>query len=93
MESTERSTGVHLGAYVGITTQKMDFISKCDQIRKKLWVSSHLLKKPLMQNFIFVQRIYGCPNITIQYHEWIRFYLNLTEKYKMCIPKHMYMQS
>ena len=32
-----------------------DFFSKCDQICKNLWIWSHLLKKPLMENFIFVQ--------------------------------------
>ena len=32
-----------------------DFFSKCDQIRKKLRIWSHLLKKSLMENFIFVQ--------------------------------------
>ena len=31
-----------------------DFFSKCDQIRRKLWISSHLLKKSVMENFIFV---------------------------------------
>ena len=30
-----------------------DFFSKCDKIRKKLWIGSHLLKKPLMENFLF----------------------------------------
>ena len=30
-----------------------DFSSKCDQIRMKLWIWSHLLKKYLMENFIF----------------------------------------
>ena len=40
------------------TAQKMkfsikDFSSKCDQIRKKLQIWSHLLKKSLMENFIF----------------------------------------
>ena len=40
------------------TAQKMkfsikDFFSKCDQIRRKLRISSHLLKKSLMENFIF----------------------------------------
>ena len=30
-----------------------DFFSKCDQIRKKLPIWSHLLKKSLMENFIF----------------------------------------
>ena len=40
------------------TAQKMkfsikDFFSKCDQIRRKLRIWSHLLKKPLIENFIF----------------------------------------
>ena len=40
------------------TAQKMkfsikDFFSKCDQIRRKLRICSHLLKKSLMENFIF----------------------------------------
>ena len=29
------------------------FVSKCDQIRMKLQIWSHLLKKPLMENFSF----------------------------------------
>ena len=42
------------------TAQKMkfsikDFFSKCGQIRSLLRIWSHLLKKPLMENFIFVQ--------------------------------------
>ena len=50
------------------TTQKMkfsikDFYSKCDQIRRNLWIGSHLLKKSLMENFIFVQWL-----IFIQFH-------------------------
>ena len=40
------------------TAQKMkfsikDFFSKCDQIRRKLRIWSHLLKKSLKENFIF----------------------------------------
>ena len=31
----------------------MDFLSKCDQIRRKLQIWLHLLKKSLMKNFIF----------------------------------------
>ena len=31
----------------------MDFFSKCDQIRRKLKIWSHSLKKPLMENVIF----------------------------------------
>ena len=30
-----------------------DLFSKCDQIRSFLWIWSHLLKKSLMENFIF----------------------------------------
>ena len=29
------------------------FFSKCDQIRRNLWNWLHLLKKSLMENFIF----------------------------------------
>ena len=41
-----------------ITAQKIkfsikDFFSKCDQIRRKLRIWSYLLKKSLMENFIF----------------------------------------
>ena len=41
-----------------ITAQKMkfsikDIFSKCDQIRRKLRIWLHLLKKSLMENFIF----------------------------------------
>ena len=40
------------------TAQKMkfsikDFLCKCDQIHRKLRIWSHLLKKSLMENFIF----------------------------------------
>ena len=31
-----------------------DFFSQCDQIRRKLPIWSHLLKKSLMENFIFL---------------------------------------
>ena len=40
------------------TAQRMkfsikDFFSKCDQISRKMRIWSHLLKKSLMENFIF----------------------------------------
>ena len=40
------------------TAQKMkfsikDFFNTCNQIHRKLQIWSHLLKKPLMENFIF----------------------------------------
>ena len=42
------------------TVQKMvfsnkNFFSKCDQIRRKLQIVSHLLKKSWLENLIFVQ--------------------------------------
>ena len=35
-----------------------DFFSKCDQIRSKLQIWSHLLKKSLLENFIFCAVVY-----------------------------------
>ena len=32
-----------------------DFFTKCDQIHRKLRIWPHLLKKSLMENFIFLQ--------------------------------------
>ena len=41
-----------------LAAQKMmfsikDFVSKCDQIHRKLRIWSHLVKKSLMENYIF----------------------------------------
>ena len=36
-----------------------DFFSKCDEIRRKLRIWSHLLKKSLVENFIFCAVMYG----------------------------------
>ena len=35
-----------------------DFFSKCNQIRRFLQIWSHLLKKTLVENFIFVQCLF-----------------------------------
>ena len=48
---------------ISATTQKMKFsikdvFSKCDQIRWKLRIWSHLQKKSLMENFVFCAVIY-----------------------------------
>ena len=53
------------GSYT--TAQRMkfaikDFVSKCDQIRRKLQIWSYLLKKSLMKNFIFCA-VYCNPEI------------------------------
>ena len=54
-------------AHVQITAQKMkfsikDFFSKCDQIPRFMRIWSHLLKKSLMENFIFC-----AVNVTLQF--------------------------
>ena len=56
-----------------------DFFSKCDQIRRKLRIWSHLLKKSLMENFIFLCSVYLLP-------KWIRYsilygYYHIQETY------------
>ena len=55
------SSGIYSTVYYSgsrFTAQKMkfsikNFSSKCDQIHSKLRIWSHLLKKPLMENFTF----------------------------------------
>ena len=52
------STNFGIKKFVCSTAQKMkfsikDFFTKCDQIRSFLRILSHLLKKSLMENFIF----------------------------------------
>ena len=49
---------------ISIIAQKMkfsikDFISKCDQIRSFQRIWSHLRKKSLMENFIFLRNAYA----------------------------------
>ena len=49
---------LHYVKLLGNTAQKMkivikDLFSKCDQIRRKLRIWLHLLKKSLMENFFF----------------------------------------
>ena len=60
------------------TTQKAkfsikNFFSKCDQIRWKVRIWSHLLKKSLMENFIFC---------TVKYENYEDFRVPLTRKSK-----------
>ena len=57
VKQTKTTMGM-LHKRLGITAQKMkfsikDFFSKCDQIRSFLRIWQHLLKKYLMENFIF----------------------------------------
>ena len=45
-----------------------DFFSKCDQIRSFLRVWLHLLKKPLMKNFIFSAALQAVPQMWMMIH-------------------------
>ena len=48
-----------------------DFYGKCDQIRWKLRIWFHLLKKPLMENFIFCAvKVIKENTITPEYSLW-----------------------
>ena len=60
-----RTAKVILDNVACFTAQKMkffikDFFSKCDQIRRKLRIWSHLLKKSLMENFNFCAVFFNC---------------------------------
>ena len=89
------------------TVQKMkfsvkDFLSKCDQIRRNLRIWSHLLKKSLMENFIFYAVRSALflksfhPNVSIffershgggLYHIVLVIYSNLTLNNKLTVSK------
>ena len=53
-----------------------DFFSKCDHIRKKLRIWSQLLKKSLMENFIFC-RVLGCTNADFKISLYVRVNLKM----------------
>ena len=53
-----------------------DFLGKCDQIPRKLQIWSHLLKKSLMENFIFRAVL-----IWNNHHKFLVHELNFKTKY------------
>ena len=78
-----------------------DFLSKCDQIRRKLRIWSHLLKKSLMENFIFLCNeccLYSWTSVERQLsHFWYFFgwmsdslapwFTWFNSKYVKCVPE------
>ena len=77
-----------------ITAQKMkfsikNFCSKCDQISRFLCIWSHLLKKSLMENFIFCAADVPCDNIYINYIGSNKFFRNKRILLAICW-KHFY---
>ena len=66
-------TSVLNSSFCLITSQKMkfsikDFFSKCDEIRSFLQIWLNLLKKSLMENFIFCEVYYRRISFLIQDH-------------------------
>ena len=53
-----------------------DFYSKCDPIRRKVRIWSHLLKKPLMENFSF------CTVIAVLLYLYMNLPVNLIANFK-----------
>ena len=67
--------------YARITARKFsikDFFSKCDQIRSKLRIWSHLMKKFLMENFIFC----------VVYRKTARYFFLVIQRFS-CITQHI----
>ena len=52
-ETKWRINLIHHGTAQKMNFSTMDFFSKCDQIRRKLRIWSYLLKKSLIEDFIF----------------------------------------
>ena len=55
-------------ALIAISAQKMkfsikDFFSKCDRRKLRIW--SQLLKKSLMENFVFLSRFTALPFLSV----------------------------
>ena len=49
-----------------------DFFSKCDQILRKLLISSHLLRKSLIENIFCAVFIRSCPEcFSIKYDQFL----------------------
>ena len=53
-----------------------DFFSKCDPIRRKVRIWSHLLKKPFMENFSF------CTVIAVLLYLYMNLPVNLIANFK-----------
>ena len=58
-----------------------DFFNKCDQVRSFLRIWSHLLKKPLMENFIF--RAVLVNKFFESFSHWLAFRLKKDKKYRI----------
>ena len=76
-----------------------DFFSKCDQIRRNLWIWSHLLKKSLKENFIFctvyfifLGCAYRCTYVKLSKH-YFRVKTKISVDFYICISVPLVLQS
>ena len=53
-----------------------DLFCKCDQIRRKMWICSNLLKKSLVENFIF-QEVSKFELLQLGHDKGLHYFLNL----------------
>ena len=68
-----------------------DFFSKCDLIRRKLLIWSHLLKRSLMENFIFcavsiLELVILAASVFVLLDE-LKFYNSIIFNYEECLNK------
>ena len=64
----------------------MEFFSKCDQIRRKLQIWSHLLKRSLMENFVFCAVKIQYRTCRVNERQVCRQSKSVSLVYKACSP-------
>ena len=68
-----------------------DFFSKCDLIRRKMLIWSHLLKRSLMEKFIFcavsiLEPVILAASVFVL-HDELKFYNSIIFNYEECLNK------
>ena len=65
-----------------------DFFTKCEQIRRKMWIWSYLLQKSLMENFIFCAVIdFSFPKAVNLSHAFLHGFLIISNFVKFYLQK------
>ena len=63
----------------------MGFFSKCDQIRRKLQIWTHLLEKCFMENFIFRVMIVGVRSIPVDLRLYFQYFDTFYNNFEACL--------
>ena len=63
----------------------MGFFSKCDQIRRKLRIWTHLLEKRFMENFIFRVMIVGVRSIPVDLRLYFQYFDTFYNNFEACL--------